>query len=73
MPYTIRIDRTTCIGTGNCITAARGIFALDEQDKAVVVNLTAQPDDVIYHAAENCPVDAIILTDEMGHQVWPKP
>ena len=39
---TVRIDRTLCVGFGDCVTEAPKAFALDAEDIAVFVS----PEDV---------------------------
>jgi ferredoxin len=69
----IRIDRDACIGEGLCVTNAPGVFDLDEEEKSYVVDPNAADEQTILEAAQNCPVDAIILEDEeTGEQIWPK-
>ena len=67
----IEIDRTLCFGFGDCVDTAPGVFVLDEEDKAVVIDPDAEDLDFILGAAQNCPVDAIIVTDEHGAQIYP--
>ena len=67
----IEVDRTLCFGFGDCVDTAPGVFALDEEEKAVVIDPDADEVDFILEAAQNCPVDAIIVTDEHGVQIYP--
>jgi ferredoxin len=67
----IAVDRTLCFGFGDCVDTAPAVFALDEEDKAVVLDSDADHVEVILEAAQNCPVDAIIVTDEQGNQIYP--
>ena len=67
----IEVDRTLCFGFGDCVDTAPGVFALDETEKAVVLDPDAEELDFILEAAQNCPVDAIIVTDEHGRQIYP--
>jgi ferredoxin len=55
----IRIDRDVCMGSGTCSFWARGVFDLDDDGIAFVVDPTAQPDDKIVLAAQGCPTQAI--------------
>ena len=34
----ITVDRSLCIGSGDCVDTAPNVFQLDEEDKAVVVD-----------------------------------
>jgi ferredoxin len=47
------------------------VFALDEEDTAIVLDPDAASLDDIVEAAQNCPVDAIIIVDEDGQQIYP--
>jgi len=67
----IEIDRTLCFGFGDCVDTAPGVFALDDEEKAVVLDADAEDLDFILEAAQNCPVDAIIITDAQGQQLYP--
>lgn len=67
----IRIDRTLCVGFGDCVTAAPEAFALDGEDIAIFM----KPEDVererLLKACDACPVDALTVWDEAGRQVVP--
>ena len=68
----ILVDRELCYGFGDCVDSAPGVFELDDDDKSVVVDPNAQPRDDIVMAAQDCPVDAIIVTDaSTGDQIYP--
>jgi ferredoxin len=67
----IEVDRALCYGFGDCVDTLPDVFALDEEDTAVVLNPDAASLDDIVEAAQNCPVDAIIITDEDGEQIYP--
>lgn len=80
----VRIIRKKCIAASLCITAAPDIFELDDERIAILLNSENRVDkdnhelglfvdeDAIWQAAEDCPVDAIILEDpETGEQLYP--
>jgi ferredoxin len=56
---TISIDHATCIGSGNCVANAQGVFEQDDDGLPHVIDADAQPRDVIEFAALSCPVRAI--------------
>jgi ferredoxin len=58
----IRIDREKCMGSGNCSFWAEGVFDLDDEGIAVVVDPTAGPEDKIILAMQGCPTQAITVT-----------
>ncbi len=68
----IVIDRELCIGAGPCVTVAPGVFQLDQDNKAVVINARGADDDTILLAAQSCPVQAISLFDEEDNQIYPE-
>lgn len=67
----IVVDRDLCIGAAPCVTVAPGVFQLDEENKAYVVDVNAADDDSVRIAAESCPVQAISLFDREGNQIYP--
>ena len=67
----IDVDRTLCFGFGDCVDTLPEVFALDDEDTAIVLNPDAAPIDDIMEAGQNCPVDAIIILDEDGEQLYP--
>jgi ferredoxin len=67
----IEVDRDVCIGAAPCVTVAPGVFQLDEENKAIIVDAKGADDDTIRLAAESCPVQAIKLFDEDGEQIYP--
>ena len=67
----IAVDRALCFGFGDCVDTAPRVFALDEQQIAFVLDPAGAPLELIAEAAQNCPVDAIMITDEHGQQLYP--
>ena len=69
---TMRIDRTLCIGSGNCVNIAPEIFVIREDN---IVDFQDETPDIeegrLEEAAAICPVDALILEDENGEQIVP--
>jgi ferredoxin len=61
VPLDIRIDREICMGSGNCSFWAPGVFDLDDDGIAVVIDPAAQDDDKIVLAAQGCPTQAIAV------------
>lgn len=59
MALDIRIDRDVCMGSGNCAFWAPGVFDLDDDGIAVVLDPTAADDEKIIIAAQGCPTQAI--------------
>ena len=66
-----RVDRALCVGLGNCVAYAPTVFRLDSENKAVVLDAGSVDEAKLQTAAESCPVQAIILEDDAGNQVYP--
>lgn len=62
----VRVDRSLCIGSGDCVDTAPDVFQLDSEDKAVVVDPDGAPLEDVLTAAGNCPVSAIFVIGEDG-------
>ena len=70
--YKITIDRNLCIGAASCVALAMKTFALDSENKAVVLEGEGDSADLVKLAAESCPTKAIILENiETGEQEYP--
>jgi ferredoxin len=61
MGIEVEIDRDLCMGSGNCVYEAPGVFALDDDSVASVVDATASSEDNIVSAANRCPTHAITV------------
>jgi ferredoxin len=59
---TIEINRDLCMGSGNCSFWAPGVFDLDDDGVAIVIDPTAAPEDKIILAGQGCPTQAISIT-----------
>ena len=68
----IQIDRTLCVGFGDCIDAAAEVFELDDEG---IVAFKEPPGSVergrLLEACASCPVDALVAWDEQGKQLVP--
>lgn len=67
----VEVDRALCFGFGDCVDTLPAVFDLDDEDKAIVLDPDAASVDDIAEAAQNCPVDAIVVTGEQGEQLYP--
>ena len=67
----IEVDRQLCYGFGDCVDTAPTVFALDDEDVSIVIDPDGAPLDDVVEAAQNCPVDAIVILDEDGAQIYP--
>ena len=61
MALEISINRDTCMGSGNCSFWAPGVFDLDDDGIAIVLDPNAQPEDKVVLAAQGCPTQAITV------------
>lgn len=70
--YKVEVIREKCIGAASCVAIAPGVFELDEENIARVINQDGNDDDTKLLAAQSCPTTAIVVTDTTtGQQVWP--
>jgi ferredoxin len=53
------IDREACMGSGNCLFWAPGVFELDDDGVAFVCGDMAGHEEEVRRAAANCPTSAI--------------
>jgi ferredoxin len=69
--WRVSVDRDSCVGTGLCVDAAPGCFTFDGGRSSVVTELVV-PDDALVGAAEECPVEAVLIRDgETGARIAP--
>ena len=62
MPLDITVNRDLCMGSGNCSFWAPGVFDLDDDGIAIVLDVNAQPEDKVVLAAQGCPTQAITVS-----------
>ncbi|MFF3287284.1 ferredoxin [Streptomyces sp. NPDC003023] len=68
----IEVDRSLCIGSGMCVGHAPDGFDLDSARQSHARTDTADANEKLLAAAENCPVEAITLTlADGGEAVFP--
>ena len=67
----VRIDRTLCVGFGDCVTDAPEAFVLDDTGTAVFVTPELVDRERLLRACDVCPVDAITVWDGDGQQLVP--
>lgn len=61
MDLEVGIDRDACMGSGNCLYTAPGVFDLDDGSVAFIVDRSGSPEDNVITAARNCPTHAITV------------
>ncbi len=67
----VAVDRAKCIGANSCVAVAPGVFQLDAENLAYVVDPNSTDDDTIMLAAQACPVLAVLLYDENDKLIFP--
>ena len=63
MQFEISIDRTRCMGSGNCSFWAPNTFDLDDEGLSIVINAEGDDAAKIQNAANGCPTQAITLSE----------
>jgi len=59
-----------CIGAAVCVAQAKGSFVLNQNNKVLIGDLRANPDQVLISAAQNCPTQALLVYKNKK-QIWP--
>jgi ferredoxin len=67
----VKIDRDLCVGIGNCVAVAPTVFKLDKENKAIVQDQSSVSEEKLMSAAESCPMNAVIVEDDQGNQMYP--
>jgi ferredoxin len=67
-PVTIRVDRSRCLTSGQCMTLAPALFEQDDDAISTVMRQPATDTEVkaALHAARICPSQAITVSDTNG-------
>jgi ferredoxin len=60
----VEVDQQMCIGSANCVQVAPGAFQLNDEEKAEVVDPSAEGIDDLRKAEEQCPVAAILVEED---------
>ena len=69
---TVKIERTSCIASENCIKSAPNLFELDdERICSFTEKMEGNSQEVIIEACSVCPVNALYVFDEDGEQKVP--
>ena len=67
----VRVDQNLCTGVGNCEAIAPTVFKVDKSNKVVLLDPKSVDDKTLMDAAQSCPIDAIIIEDDDGNQMYP--
>jgi len=67
----VRIDRTLCVGFGDCVKESPQAFSLDEDNVAIFASPDETTRESLLRACASCPVDALTVWGEDGQQLVP--
>ena len=65
------VDRNLCIGAASCVAIAPKTFQLDDENKAIVLDVEGHDKETVLAAAQSCPTLAITVVDDDGKQIYP--
>ncbi len=68
----IDVDTDLCAGFADCVVAAPDVFALNDDNLAIITDPEGADLDTLMQAAASCPVSAILLYDEEGELIVPE-
>jgi ferredoxin len=60
-----------CRGVNNYVAIASTVLALDDQNKAPVLDPSSPNEQTPIEAAKSCPENTIFLEDDEGNQLYP--
>jgi len=60
--WQVDVDRSVCIGSAQCVHRSGGAFRLDSAMQSHPVEPETDANERVLEAAENCPVEAIVIT-----------
>lgn len=69
----VRVDLDLCTGVQNCVAIAPDYFETDNKGLAHEIKnpVSEEDEDLLFEAAESCPVQAVILENDDGEQIYP--
>lgn len=59
----IRVDRTLCMGSGQCCWYAPNTFDQDDETVAIVIDPQGDPEEQIRAAIKGCPTGALSIVE----------
>ncbi len=68
MSIEVVVEQARCIGSKACISAAPGVFHIDYDNTALVIDPDAASEAELMDAARTCPTRAISVTRD-GHKL----
>ncbi|SEQ95181.1 ferredoxin [Actinokineospora terrae] len=72
MTWSISVDTGSCLGSGICAGSRPDIFRF-HGSYAETITGTLTPDEDILDLADTCPAAAILIRDESGAELAPRP
>lgn len=64
MTVHVKVDEDLCMGAGNCLHLAKGVFELNDEGIAEVVDETRATEEELRLAARSCPTAAILIEED---------
>lgn len=68
--YLVKVIPSKCIAAASCVAISPGVFELNEENIAVIIENADDQEDNIMLAAQSCPTGAIEIY-EGDKKVWP--
>ena len=59
--WRVEVDRDRCMGTGACVHAQPGVFAIGDDGTATVIGPVDGDDDLLRDVVDECPTAALRL------------
>jgi ferredoxin len=70
--WRLEVDHGVCVGSGMCVGHAPAAFELNSARQSSPKVAEVDSDEAVLEAAENCPAEAITITDAVtGAAVFP--
>jgi ferredoxin len=67
----VSVDRAKCFSQEQCVATAPQVFSLDQEQISTVGDIALANDETLLAAAQACPVQAILVFDQQGNQLYP--
>ena len=72
MPYSVKIDKQSCLSSGRCVMAEPDAFGFDDDHLAdALPGAGSLTPEALLEVARACPSFAITVLDEAGNEVDP--
>lgn len=67
----VTVDRSLCVGIGNCSALSPKTFKIDTDNKIGYYDVPTVTKERVINAAKSCPVMAITIEDDDGRIICP--